>query len=144
MSNSLISTFFCHRVELHSNSVYFQLYNEEIIDLLAADRKPAKPAKKIVIHEDPDTAEIFMTDVTSHVVRSAHDILKALKKGARNRTTAATNMNATSSRSHAIFTVSIRQQRMVYAEVRSGSMRRTAKSLCMRRKHDESVGGASR
>ena len=59
-----------------------------------------------------------MKGVTSHAVGSAHDILETLKNGAFNRATAATNMNATSSRSHAIFTVSIRQQRMVYAEVR--------------------------
>ncbi|KAH7714234.1 kinesin-like protein KIF21B variant [Aphelenchoides avenae] len=107
---------------------FVELYNEEIIDLLAADRNPAQ---KIVIHEDPDTAEIYMKGVTSHIVRSAHDILEALKNGALNRTTAATNMNATSSRSHAIFTVSIRQQRMVYAEAGAAERNGSPDSGCI-------------
>ena len=43
--------------------------------------------------------------------------MTALKAGALNRTTAATNMNQQSSRSHAIFTVRIKQTRVVPIEV---------------------------
>jgi hypothetical protein len=40
--------------------------------------------------------------------------MQCLKMGALSRTTASTNMNAQSSRSHAIFTLHIRQQRIAH------------------------------
>ena len=43
--------------------------------------------------------------------------MQCLKIGALCRTTASTNMNTQSSRSHAIFTLHIRQQRIAVAEV---------------------------
>ena len=43
--------------------------------------------------------------------------MQCLKVGALSRTTASTNMNAQSSRSHAIFTLHIKQQRIVKPEV---------------------------
>ena len=39
--------------------------------------------------------------------------LNCLQQGALSRTTASTNMNAQSSRSHAIFTIHVKQQRVV-------------------------------
>ena len=42
--------------------------------------------------------------------------MTALKAGSLNRTTAATNMNQQSSRSHAIFTIRIKQSRVVPIE----------------------------
>uniref|UniRef100_A0A183BHN7 Kinesin-like protein n=1 Tax=Globodera pallida TaxID=36090 RepID=A0A183BHN7_GLOPA len=70
---------------------FIELYNEDLIDLLSPDRDCSS---SITIHEDPD-------------------ILAALKAGALSRTTAATNMNQQSSRSHAIFTVNVKQTRIV-------------------------------
>ncbi|CAB3988481.1 Kinesin KIF21A [Paramuricea clavata] len=46
-------------------------------------------------------------------VTSAKETLNSLQQGALSRTTASTNMNAQSSRSHAIFTLHITQQRVV-------------------------------
>ena len=40
--------------------------------------------------------------------------MELLKTGARVRTTASTNMNLQSSRSHAIFTIHVKQQRVIY------------------------------
>ena len=45
-------------------------------------------------------------------VRGAHEALGALRAGALARTTAATNMNSSSSRSHAVFTLLLRQRRL--------------------------------
>jgi len=50
-------------------------------------------------------------------VMSAEDALQCLRMGALSRTTASTQMNSQSSRSHAIFTLHIKQQRMVKVEV---------------------------
>ena len=54
--------------------------------------------------------------VTSRTVHSEDETMGALKQGAFNRTTASTNMNDQSSRSHAIFTLYIQQQRQAKAE----------------------------
>ena len=90
----------------------FQLYNEDIIDLLTYDR-----SRRIKIHEDSQKNEIYLKGVTSWPVDSPAAIVESLRNGALNRTTAATNMNQQSSRSHAIFTVFIKQQQMVPIEV---------------------------
>ena len=54
--------------------------------------------------------------MTSRTVKSTEETLSALKAGAFNRTTASTNMNDSSFRSHAIFTIYIQQQRQAKAE----------------------------
>ena len=50
-------------------------------------------------------------------VQSFNDTMKCLKAGALLRTTGSTNMNVSSSRSHAIFSLHIKQLRMVKEEV---------------------------
>lgn len=45
-------------------------------------------------------------------VRGVKEALAALRAGALARTTAATNMNSSSSRSHAVFTLLLRQRRL--------------------------------
>ena len=54
---------------------------------------------------------MFQVGVTTRSVRSEDETMSCLKNGAFNRTTASTNMNDQSSRSHAIFTIYIQQQR---------------------------------
>ncbi|VDK25898.1 unnamed protein product [Anisakis simplex] len=85
------------------------MYNEDLVDLLADDRSASGGLK---IHEDAN-GEIYLNGVTSRAVASPHETLTILKNGALNRTTASTNMNEQSSRSHAIFTLMIKQQRVV-------------------------------
>jgi kinesin family protein 4/21/27 len=85
------------------------LYNEEIIDLLV-DSRTAKRNVPIKIQEDPALNEITLRGAVWQRVLNTKDIMDALKAGALNRTTAATNMNKQSSRSHAIFTIQMRQE----------------------------------
>eukprot|EP00794_Sanderia_malayensis_P016767 gene16767-18461_t len=86
-----------------------QLYNEDIIDLIDIESKGKKVIK---IHEDSNGV-IYTTGVVMRTASSEKDIMKLLEDGALSRTTASTNMNATSSRSHAIFTVHLKHHRMV-------------------------------
>ncbi|VDD91493.1 unnamed protein product [Enterobius vermicularis] len=95
---------------------FIELYNECIVDLLSDDRTGPEPR----VHEDAN-GEIFVQGVASRTVNSPHETLEVLKNGALNRTTASTNMNEQSSRSHAIFTVLIKQQRVVSAGSMSGT-----------------------
>jgi kinesin family protein 4/21/27 len=66
----------------------------------------------IKIHED-SMGGIYVVGVTMRAVRSAEEALQCLRLGALSRTTASTQMNTQSSRSHAIFTLHVKQQRMV-------------------------------
>ncbi|XP_048580945.1 kinesin-like protein KIF21A isoform X2 [Nematostella vectensis] len=90
---------------------FMELYNEDLIDLFDADGRGRK-SHHVKIHEDTN-GQIYTVGVNTRAVKSALDTLNALQQGALSRTTASTNMNTHSSRSHAIFTIHIKQQRVV-------------------------------
>lgn len=100
--------------EFKVNAQFMELYNEEIFDLLDPARELDERGKKthIKIHEDA-RGGIYTVGVTTRTVMSVEETLQCLKVGALSRTTASTQMNAQSSRSHAIFTLHIKQQRIV-------------------------------
>ncbi|XP_014665567.1 PREDICTED: kinesin-like protein KIF21A isoform X2 [Priapulus caudatus] len=97
--------------EFKVHAEFLELYNEDIIDLFDPSRDDKNKLSKIKIHEDP-AGGIYVAGVTSRLVTSENDTLDALKQGALSRTTASTQMNNMSSRSHAIFTLHIKQQRV--------------------------------
>nr|XP_034332234.1 kinesin-like protein KIF21B isoform X6 [Crassostrea gigas] len=99
------------------NAQFIELYNEEILDLLDTTRDPESRMRKshIKIHEDA-TGGIYMVGVATRPVYSLQETMECLKNGALSRATASTNMNSQSSRSHAIFTLHIKQQRVVHDE----------------------------
>lgn len=85
---------------------YLEIYNEQVRDLLDSNqdingnfRRPLK------VREDPKKGP-YVEKLSKHMVCSYEEILELMQKGNANRTTAATSMNDTSSRSHAIFTIS--------------------------------------
>ncbi|XP_051919041.1 kinesin-like protein KIF18A [Hippocampus zosterae] len=83
---------------------YLEVYNEQIRDLLAN-------AGPLAVREDSDKG-VVVQGLTLHQPKSAENILQALDSGNRNRTQHPTDMNATSSRSHAVFQIYLRQQDM--------------------------------
>ncbi|XP_051170782.1 kinesin-like protein KIF3B isoform X2 [Leptopilina boulardi] len=80
---------------------YLEIYQEEIRDLLHADQ-----SLRFELKERPDTG-IFVKDLSSAVCKSAAEIQYLMNTGNQNRTIGATNMNEHSSRSHAIFMITI-------------------------------------
>ncbi|XP_076346255.1 kinesin-like protein KIF21A isoform X3 [Tachypleus tridentatus] len=100
--------------EFKVTTQFMELYNEEIIDLLDAAKETEERMKKshIKIHED-SKGDIYTVGMTTCSVTSPEETLQCLKVGALCRTTASTNMNVQSSRSHAIFTMHVKQQRVV-------------------------------
>ena len=81
---------------------YLQIYNESISDLL----KPEK--KNLQIREDKKKG-IYVDLLSEWAVRTPVDLYALLKRGASYRTTAATLMNDVSSRSHAVFVITVEQ-----------------------------------
>ena len=84
---------------------YLEIYNERVRDLL-------NPATKgnLKVREHPSTGP-YVEDLASLVVRSFKEIESLMDEGNKARTVAATNMNETSSRSHAVFTLTLTQRR---------------------------------
>jgi kinesin family protein 4/21/27 len=81
---------------------FLEVYGEDVHDLLSPP-PPNSASPSLPLREDPSGVSVIGL---SHVpVSSPADALDVLRRGTMHRTTAATLMNKTSSRSHAVFTV---------------------------------------
>ncbi|XP_067121454.1 kinesin-II 95 kDa subunit-like isoform X2 [Centruroides vittatus] len=80
---------------------FLEIYQEEIRDLLAKDQN-----KRLELKERPDTG-IYVKDLSTFVCKSVKEIEHVMTIGNQNRAVGATNMNLHSSRSHAIFIITI-------------------------------------
>ena len=89
----------------HVKLQFLELYGELIRDLLSPS------ASKITIRDlGGEGVEPQIIGATQSVVKNAVEALQMLEKGSLRRATASTNMNADSSRSHALMTVYITQE----------------------------------
>ncbi|CAJ1056137.1 kinesin-like protein KIF21A isoform X4 [Xyrichtys novacula] len=104
--------------EFKINAQFLELYNEEVLDLFDSARD-MKQKSHIKIHEDA-TGGIYTVGVTTRTVSSAAEMMQCLKLGALSRTTASTQMNVQSSRSHAIFTIHLCQVRVCASDNQEG------------------------
>ena len=84
---------------------YFEVYNEHVRDLFQPRTNPPHYLK---IRESP-TEGPYVKDLTEIQVKNYAEILKYMRMGDASRTTASTKMNDTSSRSHAVFTIMLKQ-----------------------------------
>jgi len=80
---------------------YFEIYNEEIRDLLSKD-----PKNKLELKENQDSG-VYVKDLTSFVVKSTSEIDHVMQAGKKNRSVGETLMNQASSRSHSVFSIVI-------------------------------------
>ena len=81
---------------------FLQIYNENISDLLKSDKK------NLQIREDKKKG-IYVDLLSEWAVRSPLDLYALLRRGGSTRTTSATYMNDVSSRSHAVFQITVEQ-----------------------------------
>jgi len=79
-----------------------QIYNENISDLLKPDKK------NLQIREDKKKG-IYVDLLSEWAVRTPVDLYALLKKGGNLRATSSTYMNDVSSRSHAVFVITVEQ-----------------------------------
>ncbi|RIB28540.1 P-loop containing nucleoside triphosphate hydrolase protein, partial [Gigaspora rosea] len=86
---------------------FIEIYNEDLIDLLADnignDNKP-----QVTIRED-SKGNIIWNGLQEIRVNGVEEVMSHLSRGSQNRQVGATDMNAQSSRSHAIFSVTMTQ-----------------------------------
>uniref|UniRef100_A0A8B9IAA5 Kinesin-like protein n=1 Tax=Anser brachyrhynchus TaxID=132585 RepID=A0A8B9IAA5_9AVES len=81
---------------------YLEVYNEQIRDLLVN-------SGPLAVREDTQKG-VVVQGLTLHQPKSAEEILQMLDYGNKNRTQHPTDVNASSSRSHAVFQIYLRQQ----------------------------------
>ncbi|CAJ1074502.1 kinesin family member 3Cb [Xyrichtys novacula] len=82
-------------------SSYLEIYQEEIRDLLCKDNN-----KKLELKESSDFG-VYVRDLSSVVTKNATEIEHVMNLGNQSRSVGFTNMNERSSRSHAIFVVTV-------------------------------------
>merc|ERR1719410_1159015 len=83
---------------------FLELYNEEIFDLLSA----ADDITRLRLYEDSARkGSVIIQGLEEVQVHSKREVYQILEKGSAKRQTAATLMNAHSSRSHTVFTVTV-------------------------------------
>ncbi|XP_005094304.1 kinesin-like protein KIF11-B isoform X2 [Aplysia californica] len=91
-------------VEFSVRVSFLELYNEELFDLLGSTIDPLR----LRIYEDnTKKGSVIISGLEEMVVRSKDEVYEILQRGTAKRQTAATLMNAVSSRSHSVFSVTI-------------------------------------
>jgi len=86
---------------------YMEIYCERVRDLL----NPKNKNSNLKVREHPILGP-YVEDLSKLVVNNYMDIDRLIDEGNKARTVAATNMNETSSRSHAVFTLIFTQKRL--------------------------------
>ncbi|CAK9814688.1 Kinesin-like protein KIF11 [Anthophora quadrimaculata] len=83
---------------------FLELYNEDLFDLLA----PNDDGSKIRLYEDTSKkGAVIIHGLEEVTVHNKSEVYKILEKGSEKRQTAATLMNAQSSRSHVVFSITV-------------------------------------
>jgi len=85
---------------------YMEIYCERVRDLLSPKKTPN--SHNLRVREHPIMGP-YVEDLSRLLVTSYDDIARLIDEGNKARTVAATNMNETSSRSHAVFTIMFSQ-----------------------------------
>lgn len=87
-------------MEFLVRSSYLEIYQEEIRDLMNKN-----PEKKHELREG--ASGVYVQDLSSFICRNVKEIERIMTRGNQNRSIGTTNMNERSSRSHAIFMITI-------------------------------------
>ncbi|KAH8117048.1 kinesin [Phellopilus nigrolimitatus] len=88
---------------------FIELYNEELIDLLSYDDTRGG-RREVQIREDK-RGHIIWDGLREVSVRNANEVMGLIRQGTSIRRTNETDMNAQSSRSHAIFSLTLTQKK---------------------------------
>ncbi|KAJ1416421.1 P-loop containing nucleoside triphosphate hydrolase [Sesbania bispinosa] len=98
---------------------FIEIFKEEVYDLLdpnssrgeaASTAKPAGPSRVPIQIRETVNGGITLAGVTEAEVKTKEEMSSYLSRGSLSRATGSTNMNSQSSRSHAIFTITMEQK----------------------------------
>ncbi|QDS77088.1 hypothetical protein FKW77_000417 [Venturia effusa] len=88
---------------------YFEIYNEHVRDLLVHKASSRDQDRHFLKIRESRQDGVYVQGLTDSPVKCFTDVQRIMDLGDQNRTTAATKMNQTSSRSHAVFTITLKQ-----------------------------------
>ncbi|KAJ6930352.1 kinesin-like protein KIN-4C [Populus alba x Populus x berolinensis] len=103
---------------------FIEIFKEEVFDLLDPNSaafskgewvnaaKPAVPSRVPIQIRETANGGITLAGVTEAEVRNKEEMASYLSRGSLSRATGSTNMNSQSSRSHAIFTITMEQKKI--------------------------------
>lgn len=103
---------------------FIEIFKEEVFDLLDPNSsifskaegaflaKPSVPARVPIQIRETVHGGITLAGVTEAEVRTKEEMATYLTRGSQSRATGSTNMNSQSSRSHAIFTITMEQKKV--------------------------------
>ncbi|KAE8266384.1 hypothetical protein A4X09_0g5964 [Tilletia walkeri] len=91
---------------------FIEIYNEDLIDLLAVQDGESRPLVQI---REGKNGQIMWQGLREVKVSGVADVMNHLLQGSSSRRTDQTDMNASSSRSHAIFSLTLVQRKFVGA-----------------------------
>ncbi|KAH6816991.1 P-loop containing nucleoside triphosphate hydrolases superfamily protein [Perilla frutescens var. frutescens] len=92
---------------------FIEIFKEDVFDLL--DPKTTGPARVPIQIRERVSGGITLAGVTESEVRTKEEMASYLLQGSLCRATGSTKMNSQSSRSHAIFTISMEQRRIAHS-----------------------------
>jgi kinesin family protein 5 len=104
---------------------YVEIYLERIRDLLATGSGTTSggfDSQNLKIRHDKKGRGLFIEGVSEFYLSGAEEMLRLVLRGDAARATASTNMNATSSRSHSIFIISVGQKNVVSGASKEGKL----------------------
>jgi kinesin family protein 15 len=88
---------------------FLEIYNEKLADLLGNNTGKPSNSTSLALREDIKNG-VYVEDLTQKTIRTTSEAMTLLKKGLGNRHTGATAMNEHSSRSHSVFTITIKSK----------------------------------
>lgn len=102
LTNSMNKVNFDNRVHVGERLVFVQV--RDLLKSSSKDQPQQQQQHSLRVREHPKHGP-YVEALSKHLVQSYSDIEELMQRGSRSRTTASTNMNDVSSRSHAIFTI---------------------------------------
>ncbi|XP_073416580.1 interferon-induced very large GTPase 1-like [Dendrobates tinctorius] len=102
--SALFSRDVSHLTSFQVEATYLEIYNEKVQDLL----RPTSDFKALRVREHKSVGP-YVEGLSHHAVRNAGDIKSLILEGNKCRKISNTKMNEQSSRSHAIFTITVTQ-----------------------------------
>lgn len=86
---------------------FLEIYNEQVRDLLGSTQQTQLASLRV---RGTGGDDCWVEGLSEFKLNSLAQVTELLRKGSKNRSTAATKMNDTSSRSHAVISLTIKQQ----------------------------------
>ena len=102
-------------IEFSVKCQYYQIYNEKIQDLIDTSKTD------LLIREDKNKG-IWVGECTEKYVESEQEMINFFNTGTNNRIVSSTKMNAISSRSHSLFSVTIYQRNVITESSKTGKL----------------------